>query len=265
MSRCFFSISFLAVFLGVVFMGAAPAMADWDVGDGHKMHFPQMPKVDGGWDVMSQYYAAVADDWQCSETGYVNDIHTWVSFKGDLLFDPTTVHLAIWSDDPVGNSGVAGEDPDNQYSKPLEMLKHLDTNQWVMREWGQGVQGWYDPRPQGDYILSDHQMVYQMNFLFDDAEAFWQEQGTIYWLEFSIQSPNELQTGAARLGWKESADHFLDTAVWRDTGGEIWEPILDPITGGNIDMAFVITPEPSSLALVLVMLAAGLVLIRRRG
>ena len=43
---------------------AAPAAADWDIGDPHKMHEPQLPKVDGGWDVMASYYVFLADDWK---------------------------------------------------------------------------------------------------------------------------------------------------------------------------------------------------------
>jgi hypothetical protein len=246
--------------LAAVFVLAAPAAADWDVGDGHKMHYPQLPKVDGGWDVMSQYYVLLADDWQCSETGYVRDIHTWVSFKEDAVFDPTTVHLAIWSDDPVGDSGVAGEDIDNDFSKPLEQVWHGDTTEWTTRLWDTGDQGWFDARNPGANIPLDHQEVYQMNFLYDEAEAFWQEQGTVYWLEFSIQQPNELQE-SKRIGWKESADSFNDGAVWRDSGGEDWAMILDPVSGAAMDMAFVITPEPATLSLLAL---GGLAVLRRR-
>ena len=247
------SISIVVLLLGSV------AMADWDLGDPYKMHYPQLPKVDGGWDVMSSYYVLLADDWQCTETGYVNDIHTWVSFKDDQVFEPTSVHLAIWSDDPVGNSGVPGEDPANQFSKPLTRLWHGDTNQWTMRPWDLGPQGWFDARnPAGTMVeptVPDHEQVFQMNFLYDNSQAFWQEEGTIYWLEFTIQSPVEVG-----IGWKESADHFNDDAVWRILD-EPWNELIDPITGTSMDLAFVITPEPATLGLLLI---GGLALLRRR-
>lgn len=243
------------------------AFADWNVGDGHKMHFPQMPKVDGGWDVQSQYYDVLADDFECSETGYINDIHTWVSFKDDQVFDFNTIHLAIWADDPVGDQGIPGEDPNNTYSKPLgaQALWHNDLSdptEWTMRPWDVGDQGWYNPMLNEVIPAPEHQQVWQLNFLFDDAEAYWQEQGTIYWLEFGIQSPNELQT-TGRLGWKESEDHFNDAAVWRDVASTDWQTLVDPIAGTDMDLAFVITPEPTTVSMVA--LVSGLaVFIRRR-
>jgi len=254
----------IGVVLGMLAISMG-AVADWDIGDGHKMHYPQLPKVVGGWDVMSQYYVSLADDWECSETGYVNDIHTWISFKDDQVFDIDTIHLAIWADDPVGDSGIAGEDPINTYSKPLgsTALWHHDMSdpaEWVMRHWADGEQGWYNPKG-GEVIESDHQGVYQLNFLFDDAVAFEQVEGTIYWLEFGIQSPNELETDG-RLGWKESEDHFMDAAVWRDVASTDWQMLTDPFSGAPMDMAFVITPEPSTISMIC--LASGCVLFIRR-
>jgi hypothetical protein len=233
---------------------AAPAAADWDVGDPHKMHSPQLPKVDGGYDVKASYYRMLADDFQCSESGYINDIHVWVSFYDDVYVDPNTVHLAIWSDDPVGEGGLR---PDNTYSMPSERLWHGDTTTWTSRLWDTGDQGWYDPQYGTSEPPPQHQNCYQMNFLFDDAEAFWQEKDTIYWLEFSIQDPVEMD-----IGWKESDDHWNDDAVWRTTANEEWEELWDPTGTYSMDMAFVITPEPASMA----MLAIGglAVMIRRR-
>ncbi len=246
------------LFLLSISLMAGVAFADWDVSDPNKMHFPQLPKVDGGWDVMSSYYVFLADDWQCSETGYVRDIHTWVSFKEDEVFDPETVHLAIWSDDPVGDAGISGEEIDNTFSHPLDMLWHGDQTDWSIRLWDTGPQGWFDARdPAGTMVaptVPDHQQVWQMNFFFDEAESFWQEEGTIYWLEFTIQKPVETD-----IGWKESADHFNDDAVWRILG-EPWNELIDPITYESMDLAFVITPEPATIAL----LSLGAMLIRRR-
>lgn len=243
--------------LAILALFASPVLADWNVGDPYKMHYPQLPKVNGGWDVMSSYYVFLADDWQCTETGPVRDIHTWVSFKNDQVFTPNVVHLAIWSDDPVGYQGIPGEDPANTFSKPLQQLWHRDrtAGQWTIRFWDSGPQGWFDARYPGNHTLLDHSNVYQMNFLFSDTEAFWQEQGKIYWLEFTIQNPVEVN-----IGWKQSITHFNDDAVWRILG-EPWNELRDPITQESIDLAFVITPEPAGLV---ILMLGGLALLRRR-
>jgi hypothetical protein len=56
----------------------------------HKMHFPQLPDLEG-WDVYAVYPKTLADDWQCSETGEVLDIHFWGSWR-DTDGDPYTDH-----------------------------------------------------------------------------------------------------------------------------------------------------------------------------
>jgi len=68
--------SIFVVFI-VVFSLLGAAGADWSPGDPFKMHFPQMPD-EAGWDVNSTQPLIVADDWRCTETGWVKDIHSGV-------------------------------------------------------------------------------------------------------------------------------------------------------------------------------------------
>lgn len=69
--------------LGCVLALAGPALADWDKFDGHKMHFPQYPDEDG-WDVKADDGICLADDWMCTGTGPVSDIHFWGSWKDGI-------------------------------------------------------------------------------------------------------------------------------------------------------------------------------------
>ena len=64
-----------SIFMAVVILLSVVGVANahWNLGDGHKMHFPQLPDPNG-WDVYAtssdvNLPVVVADDWRCSETG----------------------------------------------------------------------------------------------------------------------------------------------------------------------------------------------------
>ncbi|MDP8315048.1 MAG: hypothetical protein RAP70_08250 [Candidatus Celaenobacter antarcticus] len=74
-------------------------MADWDPippenPTNHKMHYPQLPDP-FGWDVNATCPKVLADDWQCSETGYIWDIHFWGSWLDDIVGTITQFHLSV--------------------------------------------------------------------------------------------------------------------------------------------------------------------------
>lgn len=243
--------SLRAVAVVLVLFLVAPALADWDLGDPYKMHYPQMPKTDG-WDVRAGYYTFLADDFLCTETGPITDIHFWASWKSDIeqWADVGQIHTAIWTDDRSG-----------PFSKPGVRVWHNDWNfsEAVIRQWGMGPQGWYDPSL-GLLNPMDHDQIWQINLVNPQQVApFIQEQGTIYWLEISFV--NIIPTADfSTIGWKQSGSpHFEDDAVWR-TSELPWAELRDPLTQESMDLAFVITPEPASLGL----LALGLLAIRRR-
>ncbi|MCK4627872.1 MAG: hypothetical protein KAT56_02650, partial [Sedimentisphaerales bacterium] len=129
----------------VIFLFGSVALADWDVGDPHKMHFPQLPDPDG-WDVYSEYPQVLADDWMCSQTGPVTDVHVWGSWKSDTVGTINNIHVSIHSDDRSG-----------PFSKPGDLLWERDFGvlEFTKRIYGTGDQGWYDPGT-GNYNLHDH-------------------------------------------------------------------------------------------------------------
>jgi hypothetical protein len=87
------------VVAGLMTLAAAGTVrADWNPNDPYKMHFPQLPDPNG-WDVAFAWQDPgvpgigqpaqrvpnfLADDWRCSETGPVSDVHFWLSMQGDL-------------------------------------------------------------------------------------------------------------------------------------------------------------------------------------
>ena len=262
----------------VVLLAGGAAWADWDPGDGHKMHWPQLPDP-LGWDVAFNEQTAgngsLADDWQCSQTGPVNDIHFWISVQKSASGTPPPVlapfRVSIRADVPAGD--IAGVD----YSTPGTVLwtKNVDptdASSYKIRWYGSGDQGWYNPWT-GVADPNDHFDFFQINLTNLDTAtnpAFIQDQGTTYWLEIGMVDVYD-------IGWKtadlnsypapQTGEHFKDDAVYSPgpNPNTIWKDLYYPnITPPkSLDLAFVITPEPATLAVLLVGGILGLARRRR--
>jgi hypothetical protein len=211
----------------LLFCTAGAAFGDWDVGDPNKMHYPQLPKQ-GGWDVavFSGGSIYLADDWQCSQTGPVSDIHFWVSWEANDVEQISGFAIRIWSDDPCGPQG---------WSEPNELLWQQDfyAGDFTVRDMNDDLQGWFDPY-HDEWTQSDHTKWAQVNVT-DINNPFIQQEGKIYWLMIDMGGPGN-------IGWKESGSpHFRDDAVYSD--GLNWYELRDPLTGESLDLAFVITGE----------------------
>jgi len=222
---------------------AMPATADWDPGDPHKMHFPQLPDPQG-WDVKATYPKVLADDWLCTETGPVSDIHFWGSWREDREGQISAIRLSIHSNDPG---------PPSKPVNPPLWVRDFFPGEWKERFYGQGEQGWYDPN-QNYWKRPDHFRFFQYNFV-DIPQPFTQKRGEIYWLDVSVRVD-----GPEEWGWKTTRQHWMDDAVWGDYPMPEWRELRDPITNESLDLAFVITPEPAGLLI----LGLGTLFLRRR-
>jgi hypothetical protein len=214
----------------LLFFGfSAAAFGDWNEGDPYKMHYPQLPKAAEGLDVAlfftngSQW---LADDWLCTQTGPVSDIHFWVSWFLNDVQPIDGFSISIWSDNPTGLFG---------YSQPLELLWARDffANDITVRPMTPQPQGWFDPYS-AYYEPFNHDEWAQVNIT-DIPDPFIQQQGEVYWLMIDVWN-------AGYIGWKQSeSPHFRDNAVYFDFMNGWWMELYDPMTLESMDLAFVIT------------------------
>ena len=197
--------------------------------ENHKMHYPQLPDPNG-WDVNATGNVSLpnsimlADDFRCSETGYIDDMHFWGSWKDDIEGQVIMFHLAIYDNVPEGPHG---------YSEPGQELWWTEIYEpefTVTPEDPSGEQGWYDPI-NGEILPLNHQAYYRYDVIFPPGLGFWQVQGEIYWLKISafINDPEN-----TAWGWKTSfSPLFMDDAVYDSyaapTGWrELYEPMPEP-------------------------------------
>ncbi|GAG80753.1 unnamed protein product, partial [marine sediment metagenome] len=200
------SIDFSFVITGEPF--EEPEEPTWD---NHKMHFPQLPDPDG-WDVdFVPGGGFIADDWQCTETGNVTDIHLWVSSNNDT-YGLEDIEYAFGKD-LIPNHRLVVIIFDNNDSHP----SHPENILWVFDGMAMnctvdvvgpfiGDEGWFTPPD--TYDEHNHMRYWRVD-LTNFTDPFYQEEGVIYWL-----SVGPAPYGPEELGWKTSQDHFMDNATY---------------------------------------------------
>lgn len=206
-----------------------PAAADWHPGDDYKMHAPQLPDPEG-WDIclLDQW---LADDFECTESGPIRDIHFWISWRhgevGEILSDALEVNIF---DDLAGQ-------PNNQRWQLGPGMGNV-----TIVPYGNGAQGWYCPAFQELNPPPDHFEFFQVNIT-DIQDPFQQTAGEYYWLVLRV---NQVFPPTSVVGWKTSLNSpplqpFRSPALWSlDLSN--WMPIQTPFSPTlQHDMAFVIT------------------------
>ena len=174
--------------------------------DAEETKFLQGPDADTGTDIRVDDKDGVnrllADDFECVRTGPVTKIYLWGSWRHDYPIGTVDkFNLYIYSDDPVGDGGNPNEDPDNQYSMPLEMLWSGTFDDFESSVYKDGVEEYFWC-PYGGYITYDN-TVYQYIIDIPESSAF-DQQGSqsnpkIYWLGVSAEISGE---NDPQFGWK---------------------------------------------------------------
>jgi len=244
----------LLVFCALVVLvcPAAVLLGDWNAGDPNKwVQFPDLTEngIDIRVDDSDGIIRMLADDFKCTTTGLITDVHLWGSWKYDDKGEIENIHLSIHNDNPQGING---------YSEPNELLWEGDFGpaEFTERLWNvSGVsEYWWDPVT-GELIQNGDSQVWQINIPIDPCRAFEQkgspDEPIIYWLDVRVTL---VPTAVGEFGWKTRKwpAHYNDDAVIA-IGSElppIWQELqyppghpYNPMEMNSIDLAFVITTQ----------------------
>jgi hypothetical protein len=235
----------------LVLIVTVAARAHWQEGEPYKMHYPQLPD-ELGYDIDMTNYV-LADDWGCTETGLVEDIHFWYSVQnGDDIYPPhfSQVKVSIHDDDRTG-----------AFSKPGAQRwgRTFSATEIIINGPFDGYQGWDNPEEYSNCRYPDHYTYWQVNIT-DIDSPFIQQEGNIYWLDLQVMGVEDPYNHA--VGWKETnVPYWEDAAVYRLAAGGSWERIAVCSENRFCNLAFVITPEPATMA---ILGLGSLVLLPRR-
>ncbi len=123
----------------------------------------------------------LADDFQCTASGPITDIHFWGSFFHDVLPPEgpggLIIDASIWSDVPKGADAQYSHPGDVLWSRTFTPGQYAAARIWTVEE----GEWWHDPGTQ-NWIPEADQNIYQFDFYLPAGEAFVQEEGKIYWL-----------------------------------------------------------------------------------
>lgn len=198
-----------------------------------------------------------ADDFECRTTGPITGITLWASWYHDVLSSSSAENvmftLSIRQDVPAGRSPTG-------YSTPGKVLwrKDFSRGQFTVEPIEGRSEGYYSPANE-TFERDNHLMTYQYSFKIGATDAF-RQTGTekvpvVYWLAVQARLIHAPGSVATRLGWKTSASHWNDSAVWvkaeEPYSGTSWNQLKYPrdhtLGGKPIDLAFTIqTEQPGS-------------------
>lgn len=175
-----------------------------------------------GIDVNATYPRSSADDFLCTTTGPLTDIHVYGSWYHDIIpvdasgkEDPAMVGfvLSIHKDIPAGPNG---------YSTPGEVLwsRYFAPGSFEVQAFQRNLQeGWLDPptlyERLGDTVCWRYDFQLQPNEFIQTGTA---SNPVVYWLDVQAKPQG---VNDARFGWKTSNQHWNDDAVWAAGTGAV--------------------------------------------
>ncbi len=207
--------------------------------DTNAVKFVQLPQVNNGLDVLASgapgaAALVLADDFPCTNTGPITDIHLWGSWLGDQVDLNPTFWLGIYSDVPASTTGPS-------HPGALLWQQFFGPGQYSEGLAATGQEQFFDPTKSPPVIGLDTQVYY---YCFFPTNPFVQKGSasapTVYWLSVHAQP----SVAGALFGWKTSTNRFQDDAVWGQWSGgpptSGWQELVDP-AGISLNLAFKLT------------------------
>ena len=200
----------------------------------------QYPDLTNGMNVLDSLPLILGDDFKCTLTGPITDMHIWGSWLNDIIGQVQTFNVSIYSDVPAGGTGT--------FSHPGNLLwtTNYFLGQYTWQFWTNSNEYFFNPEQNG--MVGNDTQVFRYNFCVDPAKAFIQTNGVTYWLV--VQALQVIPAGAT-FGWKSAPTHCYDDGVWANvftpllTWQELRYPPGHPLYGQSFDLAFEITtPVP---------------------
>ena len=210
----------------------------------------------------------LADDFPCTQTGPITDIHIWASWLGDttatFIVPDMPITLGFWSDVPASPASGPSRPGTLLWSQtflpggaiPGHYKRVVAPPGWAPSQFWDP-----DPPPAGQ-IMGNDNIIWLYNFYPDPGQpnGLFVQQGTAaaptnYWLSVTAG------TNLVAFGWRTSAVHYNDDAVFGHMDpatGTIplgdWQELSSPQTPTtSLDLAFALTtanqpppPPPST-------------------
>jgi hypothetical protein len=204
--------------------------------EGPGVKFVQPPKTDGGWDVWDSGPWVLADDFICTNTGPITDIHIWGSWLNDIVDPNPTFWVGVYDDVPAITNG-----PAIIPSRPgtnLVWQQWFGPGQYAQEFVGAGIEQFMDPGPpavMGPDSKEYYYCFYPSNLVQRGTTA----SPKIYWLAvYTMPS----QGTSTLFGWKNSQIQQFDISTHTPWPGAApitanWQPTRDP-NNIPLDLAF---------------------------
>lgn len=193
-----------------------------------------------GWTPPPALTNILADDFSCVSAGPITNIQIWGSWLGDAQVDNTRFLLGIWSDVPASYGYFS-------YPGTLLWSEWFEPGAYSFAFYANANEHFYEPLERCDLdplrsLIGSDTKIWLYSFTPTNPFCQTGASGSpvVYWLSVSADVD-----GDGLFGWKTSATHWGDAAVYGHLGPDgyefvDWQELVDPRNTNSLDLSFLI-------------------------